>query len=228
MKNRLFTYLITGANRGIGFAFARQLSERGDSVIATAREPDKAPELAKLSVRVETLDVSDEASIEKLSRLLADRPIDVLVNNAAIGESGPALERLRSEDLERTLRVNAVAPVAVTRTLLPNLRAGRRRTVVNITSGLGSISGNEEGGWYAYRASKAALNQLTRTMAAELRRERFICIVICPGWVRTEMGGTGAPISPAESVAAMLRVIDGLKKSDNGRFFDRRGKQVPW
>jgi NAD(P)-dependent dehydrogenase (short-subunit alcohol dehydrogenase family) len=221
-------YVVTGANRGIGLAFARELSRRGDLVIATARHPAKARDLAALEVRVETLDVADTKSVSAFGRSLAGQPIDVLINNAGIGKAGPGIEQLPLEDLEIQFRVNAIGPVALTQALLPNLRAARRRTVINLSSGLGSISGNKDGGWYAYRASKAALNQLTRTMAAELAGESFICISISPGWVQTDMGGAGATLSPEQSVAAMLKVIDRLRPADTGRFLDHRGKDVPW
>lgn len=227
-KQEPHAYLVTGANRGIGLAFARHLSKRGDRVIATARRPEKARELAKLSLRVEELDVADERSIAGLAGRIEGEALDVLINNAAIGEDGPGFGRLSMEDLEEAFRVNAIGPVAVTQALLPNLRAGKRRTVVNLSSGLGSISENESGGWIAYRASKAALNQLTRTIAAELKREGFTCIAISPGWVRTDMGGSGASLSPEESAAAMLEVIDRLKPSDTGRFLDHRGEEEPW
>ncbi len=222
------SYLVTGANRGIGLAFARKLSERGDRVVATARHPGKARDLIRLGVRVEPLDVSDDASIAALSRRLSGEPLDVLINNAAVGETGPGIARLRIADLERSFRVNAIGPVALVQALLPNLRAGQRRLVVNLSSGLGSISGNSDGGWSAYRASKAALNQLTRTLAAELRNEGFTFVVLSPGWVRTDMGGSGASLSPEESVAAMLRVIDRLDPSDTGRFLDHQGKELDW
>jgi NAD(P)-dependent dehydrogenase (short-subunit alcohol dehydrogenase family) len=227
-ENHPLKYLVTGANRGIGLAFARNLSERGETVIATARQPEKARDLAKLSLRLEQLDVADEKSIASLARRIEDEPLDVLINNAAIGDAGPRFGRLSIEELEQAFRVNAIGPVAVTQALLPNLRAGQRRTVVNLTSGLASISENESGGWIAYRASKAALNQLTRTAAAELKKDGFICIVICPGWVKTDMGGRGASVSPDDSVATMLDVIDRLKPSDTGRFLDRHGKDLPW
>jgi NAD(P)-dependent dehydrogenase (short-subunit alcohol dehydrogenase family) len=221
-------YLVTGANRGIGLAFARHLSKRGDRVIATARRPEKARELAKLPARLEELDVGDEKSIASLARRIEGEALDVLINNAGIGEAGPGFGQLSMKDLEEAFRVNAVGPVAVTQALLPNLRAGKRRTVVNLSSGLGSISENESGGWIAYRASKAALNQLTRTIAAELKPEGFLCIAISPGWVRTDMGGRGASLSPEESVAAMLEVIDRLKPSDSGRFLDHGGRKILW
>jgi NAD(P)-dependent dehydrogenase (short-subunit alcohol dehydrogenase family) len=227
-ENHPLEYLVTGANRGIGLAFARHLSERGDKVIATARHPEKARDLAKLSLRLEQLDVADEKSIVSLASRIEDEPLDVLINNAAIGEAGPSFGRLSIEELDQAFRVNAIGPVAITQALLPNLRAGQRRTVVNLSSGLGSISENESGGWIAYRASKAALNQLTRTMAGELKKEGFIFIAICPGWVKTHMGGPGASVSPADSVAAMLDVIDRQRPSDTGRFLDRHGKDIPW
>jgi NAD(P)-dependent dehydrogenase (short-subunit alcohol dehydrogenase family) len=222
------SYLITGANRGIGLEFARQLSERGERVIATARKPEKAKELAKFDVRVETLDVADGESVASFARRLSDEPIDVLIHNAAIGSSGPGIDRIQPDDVERAFEVNALGPLRVTQALLPRLRAGRRKTIVAITSGLGSISGNNDGGWSAYRISKAALNQLVRAIAAELSPEKFTCIAISPGWVRTDMGGSGAPLSPEESVRSMLRVIDRLRPSDTGRFLDRGGKDVPW
>ena len=222
------TYLVTGANRGIGLAFARHLSKRGDRVIATCRQPEKARDLAKLPLRLEKLDVADEKSIAALAGRIEGEALDVLINNAGIGEAGPMFGRLLMKDLEEAFRVNAAGPAALTQALLPNLRAGKRRAIVNLSSDLGSISENESGGWIAYRASKAALNQLTRVAAAELKREAFICIAISPGWVRTDMGGPAGPLSPDESVAAMLEVIDRLEPSDTGRFLDQHGKPMPW
>jgi NAD(P)-dependent dehydrogenase (short-subunit alcohol dehydrogenase family) len=220
--------LVTGANRGIGLAFARALTARGSRVIATARHPEMARDLARLPLRLERLDLADGESIAGLARALSGEPIDVLINNAAIGAAGPGFAEIVMEDVEEALRVNAVGPAAVTQALLSNLRAGRRRMVVNLSSDLGSISGNESGGWIAYRASKAALNQLTRTVAAELKKDGFICIAMNPGWVQTDMGGPGAPLSPEDSVAAMLSVMDRLTLSDTGRFLDHRGQEVPW
>jgi NAD(P)-dependent dehydrogenase (short-subunit alcohol dehydrogenase family) len=222
------TWLVTGANRGIGLAFARALAARGERVVATARRPEKARDLAKLPLRLEPLDVADEGSVARLARSLSGEPLDVLINNAGIGDGGPSFEKLSMADLERSFRVNAIGPAAVARALLPNLRSGNRRTIVNLSSGLGSISENDSGGWIAYRLSKAGLNQLTRTIAAELKRERFICVAICPGWVQTDMGGPGATLSPEDSVAAMLKVIDRLSPKDTGRFLDRSGKDRPW
>lgn len=222
------TWLVSGANRGLGLEFARQLAGRGDRVIATARRPEDARELARLPVRVEPLDVSEANSIAHLARSLDAVPIDVLVLNAAIGGPDGGIGTLRMNDVARAIAVNSIGPLAVTQALLSNLRAGRRKCIAGLSSGLGSISRNTDGGWYAYRASKTALNQIVRTLAEELGREAFTCVVMCPGWVRTDMGGPEAPITAQESVSALLRVLDGLGTKDNGSFLDRRGKPIPW
>ncbi len=222
------SWLITGANRGIGFEFARQLAERGESVTGTARHPESAKELARLAVRVESLDVADPTSVNELVQRLGRRPIDVLINNAGIGGPDAGIEEISRDELVRCFEVDAIGPLAVTRALLSNLRAGKGRRVVNLSSGLASIAQNDNGGWYAYRAAKAALNQFTRTLAAELASEDFVCIAISPGWVRTDMGGGGAPQSKEDSVRGMLRVIDRLSSSDNGRFLSHRGHEIPW
>ena len=222
------SWLVTGANRGIGLEFARKLSGRGERVVGTARRPERADELRKTGARVEALDVGDDASVAALVRSLAGEALDVLVLSAAIGEAGPGVDHLVAADVERTLNVNAVGAVRMTGALLPNLRAGKRRTIVALSSGLASIERNAEGGWIAYRMSKAALNMFMRSAASELSRDGFTCVVIDPGWVRTAMGGKDAPLTTDASVEAMLRVIEGLRPSDSGRFLDRRGRDVPW
>jgi NAD(P)-dependent dehydrogenase (short-subunit alcohol dehydrogenase family) len=221
-------YLVTGANRGIGLELARQLSQRGNRVIATARQPESARELARLGVRVEPLDVADPESVAALQRRLGGVPIDVLIHNAAIGTAGPGIDRVAPADVEEAFRVNALGPLRVTQALLGGLRAGQRKLILGITSGLGSVGGNTSGGWGAYRISKAALNQLFRTLAAELRSEGMTCVLISPGWVKTDMGGKGAELTPPESVSAILRLLDKLTPADNGQFFDHRGRHVDW
>ena len=220
-------WLVTGANRGIGLAFARELADRGHDVVATAREPAKAKELAATGARVEPLDVSDDASVGKLARALAGEPLDVLINNAGVGDGVDSIRDLDFENLARFFEVNAAGPLRLAKALLPSLEKGGRRTIVSLSSGLGSISQND-GGWYEYRASKAALNMSMRTLARELAPERFIVIALSPGWVQTDMGGAGATLTPRDSVRAMLRVIDGLTPRNSGSFLDHRGREVPW
>jgi NAD(P)-dependent dehydrogenase (short-subunit alcohol dehydrogenase family) len=224
------TYLITGANRGIGLEFARQLSKRGaeTTILATAREPDKATDLARLVHEVLPLDVADEPSLAKLPALLKDRPIDVLINNAGVTGKAKSIADLQLADLQRVFAVDAFGAMLVSKAVLPNLRKGAAKKVFNITSQLGSIKNNTGGSTYEYRASKAALNQLTVCMANELRADGFTCVVVHPGWVQTDMGGKNATLKPEESVAAMLKLLDALKPDDTGKFLNYDGSTLPW
>lgn len=230
MKRRVDneTYLVTGANRGIGLELARQLSARGARVIATARRPQEAGELHELGVQVEPLDVTVPATVDALAATLDGMPLDVLINNAGMGDGHAPLAELDFEEMARFFAVNSVGPLRVTRALLPNLRAGERRLVASLSSQMGSISSNQQGGYYGYRASKAALNMLNRSMALELGGKGFTCVVFHPGWVRTRMGGENAPVTPQLSVRGLLRVMDRLTHADNGRFLAYNGQEVPW
>lgn len=222
------TYVVTGANRGLGLELARQLAERGETVIATARDLERAQELRALDVRAEALDVSDAASVARFAQRLERSRVDVLINNAGVGVGGETLGELDYDRLTRFFEVNALGALRVSEALLPNLRAGERKLVANMTSKMGSIADNTSGGAYAYRASKSALNMLTKSLALDLAPEGFCCVVLHPGWVRTEMGGGSAPLSVSESVAGLLTVLDGLDSSSAGRFFDHAGAELPW
>ena len=222
------TVLITGANRGIGLEFARQYKAKGYEVIGTARNPQEATDLRNLGVRVEQLDVAESSSVAAIKKRLTGVPIDLLINNAAVlvGEDS-TLETLDIDELNYSFAVNSSGPLRVTQALLPNLRAGKQKKIINVTSQLGSIQ-NNTGGIYSYRASKAALNQLTKTMSIELGSENFICIVMHPGWVRTDMGGPMATYTPEQAVRFMIGVIDRLDKGSNGHFLDLQGREIPW
>jgi NAD(P)-dependent dehydrogenase (short-subunit alcohol dehydrogenase family) len=222
------TVLVTGANRGLGLEFARQYQEAGWQVIGTARDPDEAQELEALGVRVMQLDVASQQSVDELAAALGDEPIDLLINNAGIFPRVGKLDEIDFDDYNRTLAVNTVGPVRVTRALLPNLRAGKLKIVAGLSSNLGSIAENERGNFYGYRESKAALNMFTKTLAAELGPEGFTCIVLTPGWVQTDMGGPNANLTPAESIAGMKAVLDRLTPADNGTFWSYNGSQMPW
>ena len=227
------TVLVTGANRGIGLELARQYLESGWSVIATAREPEKATELKALGgggkpLLVEALDVTDAKSVAALTERLKERPIDLLVNNAGVASIGNRIGDVKPDEFAHVLAVNTIGPLRVTQALLKNLRAGKGKTVVSITSVLGSIEANGGGGFYGYRESKAALNMLTRSLAAELRRDGFICIVMHPGWVQTDMGGPNAQLTPEQSVTGIRGVIAKLKPEDSGKFWAHDGTNLPW
>lgn len=224
------TYLITGASRGIGLELARQLVARGDRVLATARAPGKATALAALGkgVRILPLDVTDPASIEALGASLADEKIDVLVNNAGVKSLGRTLSELNAAEMRDVMMVNAIAPMLVAKALLAPLKAGSRKTIVQITSQLASIANNTGGSTYAYRASKAALNQFNRSLANELVADGFTCVAVHPGWVSTDMGGSHAPLTPKDSVEYLLTTFDRLTLADTGKFLNYDGTPLPW
>ncbi len=223
------TVVITGANRGLGLAFARRFSADGFQVIGTARQPDKAVELRALGVRIEQLDVTDAESVRRLGEAIGDAAVDILINNAGIGGGwGRLLKDVDIDEAERILQVNCLGPMRVTQALLPALHKGDRKLIVNITSMLGSIERNTRGGSYGYRESKAALNMFTRSIAAELEPHGFTCIAMNPGWVKTDMGGPNARLTPEQSIDAMVKVIEGLSTEHTGRFYSHGGDLVPW
>jgi len=222
------TVLITGANRGLGLEFAHQYAEAGWNVIGTARKPESATELNALSVRVMKLDVADPKSVAALASDLKGASIDLLINNAGIFPRVGSLEETDFAAALQTYEVNTLGPMRVTRALLPNLREGSGKTVVSITSGLGSIENNTSGRYYGYRESKAALNMFTKSLASELRDDGFICVVISPGWVQTDMGGPGANLTPEESISGMRAVISKLSPEDTGTYWNYNGDSLPW
>ncbi len=222
------TVVVTGANRGLGLELCRQLAAAGAEVIGTARQLQTALDLRALEVRAEVLDVSSAASVGEFAQRLAETAVDVLINNAGKGGSGSGVADLDLAETEEFFVVNTLGPLRVTQALLPNLRRGRERKVIQITSRMGSLADNREGGYYGYRASKAALNMINRTLALELGGQGFVCALLHPGWVRTRMGGMQAPLSPADSVRGMLRVVRHLTRSDNGAFLDYTGQPLPW
>ncbi len=229
------TILVTGANRGLGLEFTKRLLQRGEKVIATARAPQKAQSLKELQkvhgalLEIFPLDVSDAGSVRNLADELHFTSLDVIINNA-----GVLLEDLGRdvnadpEVLLKTLNTNTVGPVRVIEALLPMLCAGDEPVIVNISSGLGSFSRENGAAGPAYRASKAALNMITKTLSESLRHRNITLVSLDPGWISTDMGGAEAPLTPPESVDGMLRVIDGLTRRDTGRFINRNGEDVPW
>lgn len=224
------TVLITGSNRGVGLGLAQAYAGDGWSVIATCRNPGRAADLAAVrgDIAVHPLDVTAADQIAGLAADLKGVPIDLLINNAGVyGSGAESLGRLDPGAWAETFRTNSIAPVMVTTALLDNLNRGQGRTVVGITSRMGSI-GEGMSGHYAYRSSKAALNAAFVTLGNDLRRHNICVVVMHPGWVRTSMGGSGAPMSPSDSAATLKRVIGGLTIADTGRFLNCDGREIPW
>jgi NAD(P)-dependent dehydrogenase (short-subunit alcohol dehydrogenase family) len=229
------TILVTGANRGIGLGLATLLAERGDHVVATARDPAAATALNALGARypglveVLPLDVTDAASVAALAARLGERAIDALVNNA--GSYGPKRQAATDMDFDgfaETLAINTIAPLRVANALLPHLgRAAGMAKILTITSRMGSLHHGGTGA-IAYRTSKAAVNKAMQGLSLELKPRGMIVAVAHPGWVRTDMGGPDADLAVETSAEGLVAILYGLRIEDTGRFFDIDGRTIPW
>jgi NAD(P)-dependent dehydrogenase (short-subunit alcohol dehydrogenase family) len=233
--------MVTGASRGIGLALARELASRGWHVLAGARHPSEARSLQAAAreakpgaIDIMALDVRSDESVRGAAEEAAGkvRALDALVNNAGVfpEEGNERLEDLPLALFEEAFSVNVVGVARVTRAFLPLLGAAVHPRVVNISSLAGSIARKEDARHYCYSASKAALNMLTRTMAAELHPRGITVVAVTPGWVRTELGGPQAPLSADESARSLGRTIERISPQDAGHFFDRDGSRatVAW
>jgi NAD(P)-dependent dehydrogenase (short-subunit alcohol dehydrogenase family) len=228
--------LVTGANRGIGLEYVRQLLARGDHVIATARHPSQAHELNRLvgehpgRLHVFPLDVMDPKAESEVARelplVLGDEPLHLLINNAGLLHSGERFGQVAAANLEDSYRTNAMGPFLLTQALAPRLADSAK--VVNMSSQLGSITNTQRFGTPTYCITKAALNMVTRLLAAALAERGITVVSVHPGWVATDMGGAQAPLEPAKSVAGLLSVIDRLAIGDSGSFLDWQGDVLPW
>ncbi|WP_119462806.1 SDR family oxidoreductase [Rhodospirillaceae bacterium SYSU D60014] len=224
------TVLVTGANRGIGLEFARQYAAEGWRVHATARRPEEAGELevAAGDVQLYKLDVADAAQIAALAQRLAGEAVDVLINNAGTIGSRAGFGDTDVELWLDAFRTNTIAPLKMAEHFIEHLERGGQKRIISLTSRMGSIADNTGGGYYVYRSSKAGLNAVTKSLAIDLAPRGIVAIVFHPGWVQTEMGGSGATLSPADSVRAMRAKIAGLRPEDSGSFFNYDGSYIPW
>lgn len=219
-EKQMGTVLITGASRGLGRALADLYAASGVRVIACLRQGAG-----------ETLDVSDAGSIAALGARLEGQPIDIVINNAAIRGDTGGLASLEAEDFLEVMRINALAPLLLARALRPNLVAGRRKVLVNISSRAGSLAEgtiDDEDGDYAYRCSKAALNMATVKLAQDFQRDGIAVISLHPGWVRTDMGGAEASVDVAESAGGLKALIDAVTMAETGSFRAYDGRTVAW
>lgn len=228
MSKQTRTVLVTGANRGIGLELTRQLIARGDRVIATARKPGEAPALQATGATLVPLDLGDPLNIATLGGRIGQTPIDVLINNAGVSSTSKTLGALDAGELAGVFMINAIAPMLVCKAVLEQVRAGSGKLICQITSQLASIANNTGGSSYGYRASKAALNQMNRSLAAELKRDGITCVAVHPGWVRTDMGGPNATLSVEESARAILLTLDEASPEQSGAFLNYDGVPLPW
>jgi NAD(P)-dependent dehydrogenase (short-subunit alcohol dehydrogenase family) len=221
----LKTFLVTGANRGIGLEYCRQLQERGEQVIAVCRTP--SPELEALGVRLEAgVDLTNAVAVADLVDRLAGLPLDGVILNAGVLEAN-SLDNLDPDSLRRQFEVNALAPLRLTQALLPQLQRGSK--LVLMTSRMGSIDDNSSGGSYGYRMSKVALNMAGRSLALDLRPRGIAVAILHPGLVRTRMINFNPQgISPEDAVRGLLARIDALNLENSGSFWHANGERLPW
>lgn len=230
------TTLITGANRGIGLELCRQYAADGWQVLACSRHPEKSDALSRLvarypeRMRVQPLDVADHAQIEKLARELADASIDLLINNAGIYPDCDKKGFSHTDYAEwaEAFRINSMAPLKMAESFTAQVSRSELKTIVTISSMMGSIADNGSGGNYLYRSSKAAANMVMKSLAIDLKQSGITAVILHPGWVKTDMGGPNAMITTEQSVSGMRRVIGSLTISDSGRFLDYSGREIPW
>jgi NAD(P)-dependent dehydrogenase (short-subunit alcohol dehydrogenase family) len=232
------TILMTGANRGLGLAISKALLEAGDRVFAGCRNPEQAAELKDLAnlypgkLEIVALDPSNDRSPYEAAKAVAAKTdhIDLVFNNAGISPQpyDAPLDKVDLARMREGFEVNTMGPFKVAQAFLPLLRKAANPRVVNMTSGLSSLSGKSEGHFYAYGVSKTALNMLTRTMSFDLNKDKVVCVCMDPGWVQTDMGGPSAPLKPAESAGAIAKTLKNLTLKDTGRFIYNDGSELKW
>lgn len=226
--------LVTGSNRGIGLEWCRQYADAGWRVFATCRHPEAADALTELARRnsrlsVHRLDVTRAESVYALRAELQDEPLDLLVNNAAVYlEKYAPSAAIRYDEWRQTLEVNTLGPVRVTEALADRVAASRLRLVAVLSSHMGSIADIGAAGDTYYRSSKAALNAAMKGLSHTLGERGIGVLLLHPGWVKTRMGGSDAPLTPAQSVAGMRARVDGFGMAMSGRFLRHDGSEIPW
>ncbi|USQ12957.1 SDR family oxidoreductase [Legionella lytica] len=224
------TALITGANKGIGLEFSRQLKEKGYYIIGCCRNPDKADSLNKLADEVIKLDVTNDNDITSMVETLNNRPIDLLINNAGTsGEQGVTVGNVNRKNFIDVLNVNCISVVKICDALLPNIQSSEGKNILVISSRMGSISDNEQGRSYAYRSSKAALNCAMRSFAIDVQSTGVHVMLIHPGWVKTDMGGPNSLIEVQASVSGMLEQVEkNISKSHADVLHRFDGDTIDW
>ena len=226
--------LITGASRGIGLELARTYARSGDRVFAFCRSPDSASALNDLAVAsarevtVHAMDVGDGSSIAESKTAVGDTPIDILINNAGVMGGEP--QTVQSIDFDgwiEALKIMTLGPFRVVQAFLPNLKAAAAPKVMTVTSQMGASTW-PFGGSYAYTSAKAGVNRVMKTLALDLKSDNIAVSLVHPGWVKTDMGGPNADITPEESAAGIQKVIASLGIKDTGKFFKWNGEIHPW
>ena len=233
--------LITGSNRGIGLEFTKQYLERGWTVIATARKPEKAEDLKQLAIQypdrlsIHQLDVTDNERIDELAKELEDQPIDLLLNNAGISGYIPdqIFGRLDYDSFEQVLAVNTVAPLKMAEAFYTHIKSSNLKKIVSVSSSEGSIGGaydDESGRMYFYRSSKSALNMVMVNLAFQLKSRGIAVGLVNPGPTDTDfMRGIPFPLrSTEEAVTDMIENIEEIDLDNTAAYLNYNGKTIDW
>ena len=227
--------LITGASRGLGLEFASQYASEEARVFAACRSPASADALRNIeknaagNLSIVEMNVTDLGSIRRAAAQLNEASIDVLINGAGItGTPGQITGNIDYKSWAQVLDVNTLGPMRVLESFIEHIARSERKLVITITSAMGSLADNKSGGSIAYRSSKAAVNMAIRSAAIDLAPRGISCVLVNPGWVRTDMGGSKAPLSPQESVRAMRQLIGTFGPKNSGRFYNYDGREYPW
>lgn len=229
-----FTVLITGANRGIGFELAKQYANDGVQVIATARNLEKSKELLELKdafkkVNLVTVDTADLDSIQNLSDQLKDIRIDLLINNAGImGNENQTLGKISAENMIEVFKTNTIGPLKLSEALINNLKISEMKCIVTLSTDVASISSFDHGGFYAYGASKAAVNRVMKALSVDLSGDGIHVLLIHPGWLKTDLGGASAPHEVAPIVEKLRTVVSEKCPHHTGKFYDFEGNPLAW
>lgn len=225
------TVFITGASRGIGLELTRQFLSLGYNVISTYRGYPSAQLESLLSHKTLTLhdlEVTDETSISNLVGQLSNVHIDILINNAGIlGPTEQSMDTIEPSEWLNTFAVNTIAPLIVSRALLPLMAASSNPRIVTISSQMGALS-RESAGMYAYRSSKAAVNKVMQVLALELKPSGISVCPVHPGWVKTDMGGEEADITAKESASGIVGLVQKMTLKESGKFFTWEGNEHSW
>ncbi|XP_066594546.1 C-signal [Prorops nasuta] len=247
---KMRSILVTGSNRGLGLGLIRHLTKRPGTakIFATCRNAAKAEELQEIAeksgkVHIIEIDLLDSKNykiiVDKVEREVGDKGLNVLFNNAGVSSKFTRLGIVKESQIIEAFQINTVAPILLTKALLPLLKKAakysqlnglsiEKAAVINMTSVLGSITENETGGFYPYRCSKAALNAATKSMSLDLKPDHILVTCIHPGWVKTDLGGSNAPMDVNSSVTAILNTLESLSEKHNGCFLQYDGQFLPW
>lgn len=220
------TILITGANRGMGLEFARQYAADGWRVLGTVRDPMAGRALSEAGGEVYVCDVAIADQVARLKASLAGVGLDVVLNNAGVYGENQEFGAVDPAGFMKVMAVNALAPLKIAEAFADQMVG--RKVIAAVSSKMGAMSDNTSGGSHAYRASKAALNMVMKTLAVDLASRGILTVALSPGWVRTDMGGPSAPLDAATAVAGMRKVLSGLSASDSGAFIHYDGSRLSW